>query len=579
MTAATRLAALLVFGLIGLLYLYRAPELPEADFDERSFLNIPYRFATFGDLRYPAFIAEAFGGEVVRPYPPINSFAFRSLALRLAGFSAEKSRYFSALLMLALLLAAGGWLRSRYALDRPLALVALAPAALAPVMVLAARTTRHEQETLFFGGLSALLIANGGRDGLNARPWQLATAGGFAALAAGMHPFGTVYPVLTLVALLAASGPRATLPWLGGAALGAAPTVWWFWALGKNLPTSMAAMVAAYQGREGELIAKLSRFSSVAWLKLAGLPDTITARLASVQHGAFTEHSGFPLEPGLISLLLRTFFWVEVFLVALFLVRHLRHPRVEDRGAAWLALLALGFLAFTLVYVPNTTYGLYGSFHIHLAFAASCLAREEAPAVWGSPGLRTMVVVALSAGVVSAARLVAAPRAATLDREFTAIKEMAKASGIRPDTEVMTSVETWIAAGPRNPSLFELITFGTGTRNPEALVYRRDHVEFVIGTALPRAPEVRTKVREERRTIVARAHAGLRLAGWLLLDEKRGLSVSFFRRAETGGVMVSSIDPRKNIPLQAVAYGSDAALGPRVECDQQAVPLCVFHEH
>jgi hypothetical protein len=83
---------------------------------------------------------------------------------------------------------------------------------------------------------------------------------------------------------------------------------------------------------------------------------------------------------------------------------------------------------------------------------------------------------------------------------------------------------------------------------------------------------------EERKALVAKVHAGLRLAGWLLIDEERGKVVYFFRRGEPRGVSVSSIDPNRIIPLQTVAYGSDAALGPRVDCDTQAVPLCVFHE-
>ena len=145
---------MLGLSLVGLLFLYRAPELPLADVDERSFLDIPYRFATFGDLRYPVFIAEAFGGEEVRPYPPINSFALRSAALRLVGFSASRSRYFSAGLLLLVLFASSLWLRSRFVIDWPMAILALTPAALAPVMILAARTTRHEQETFFFGALS-----------------------------------------------------------------------------------------------------------------------------------------------------------------------------------------------------------------------------------------------------------------------------------------------------------------------------------------------------------------------------------------------------------------------------------------
>lgn len=578
MSVTTRLGALLGLGLVASLFLYRAPELPQADVDERSFLDIPYRFATFGDLRYPVFIAEAFGGQDVRPYPPINSFALRSVALRVSGFSVSKSRYFSAALMLLVLFAAGLWLRSRFGIDWPQAIAALLPAALAPVMILAARTMRHEQETLFFGTLSALLLGGGGVQGLTSSPRRLAVAGGLAAFASGMHPFGSVYSVLALIALLATPGRGRLLPWLGGAAVGASSTIWWFWAVGKNLPASMAVIGTAYKWREAELVAKLSQFSSVAWLRLSGLPDAMTARFASLQYCAFDDHDGLPLDPAVLGLPLRFLFWAEVLLVAHFLFSHLKSRRAEDDGSAWLAFLSLGFLAFTLVYVPNTTYGLYGSFHIHLAFAAACLARRNSPTLFGWPALRALAVISLAVGVASAERLVAAPRVVTLDRELTAMAEVARASGIRPESVVMTSMETWVTAGARNTSLFELITFGTGAATPDALVYRPDHVEFFMATALPSAPERRAKVTEERKAVVARAHAGLHLAGWLLLDEAQGYAVHFFRRGEPRGVSVSSLDPNRIIPLQTVAYGSDPALGPRVACDQRAVPICVFHE-
>jgi hypothetical protein len=579
-TFPTRLAAILGLGLGALLFLHRLPELPLPDVDERSFLDIPYRFATFGDLRYPVFIAEAFGADEVRPYPPINSFAFRSAALRLAGFSAARSRYFSAGLVLLVLFASALWVRSRFGADWALTVVALTPAALAPVMILAARTTRHEQETFFFGALSALLLAKGGLKGLNSRPRDLAVAGGLATFSAGTHPFGTVYCVLAFLALLAARPARALLPWLGGALIGASSTIWWLVIQGSNLFAAATAVGATYRGREDDLVTRLSRFSSVAWLKLAGLPDVLTARFASVQHSAFDDHLGFPLEPGPLSLLLRLLFWGEGLFVAAFFLKHLRNRRVENDGPAWLAFVGLGFLAFTFIYVPNTTYGLYGSFHIHLAFAAACLVGGDGFTGSGRHALRSLGVVVLLTGLVGAGRLVDAPRAVTLDREFNAIADMARASGIRPEATVMTTFESWIAAGARNTSLFELMMYGTGTARPDAIVYRRSYLEFFMSLALGSRgePEQRARAMEERKALVAKVHAGLRLAGWLLIDEERGKVVYFFRRGEPRGVSVSSIDPNRIIPLQTVAYGSDAALGPRVDCDTQAVPLCVFHE-
>ncbi len=573
-----RLAALLVVALVSTLFLYRADELPLPHGDERSFLDVPYRFATFGDVRYPVFISESFGAASLRPYPPITALALRSAVLRVVGFSARNSRYFSAALILVVLIAAGRWMQARFMVTWPLAALMLAPAAMTPVVLLAARSTRLEQETFFFGALSALLLASGGERGLASSPGRLMLGGAFAAISAGMHPFGVVYGGLAALVLVAARSPRAFVSWLAGAAVGAAPTAWWMASMGRDFLAFTAAVSVKYQAREEDLVGWLSTFASVSWLKPLGLPDRLVARLASVQHSAFSDYVGFPFEPGAFSLLLRFLFWAQVFFVVRFFVRHLRSRRPENDGVAWLCLLAAGFLVFTVSYVPNTTYGLYGAFHVQLAFAAVCLVETEGRAVWKTPRFALVTAAFVAFGLASAQRLVAAPAVLTLDRELEAIADVGRAAGIRPEDTVMTSTETWIAAGERNTSLFELIHYGRGGSPLDAIVYRRSYVEFYLNAGLPQDPESRAKILAARRAVLSRALAGLQLAGLLILDEAHQDAIYFFRRDHRDALAVASLDPSRIVPLRIVGSGRTARPEPRVECDTEALPTCAFHE-
>jgi hypothetical protein len=450
--------------------------------------------------------------------------------------------------------------------------------ALTPAVVIAARSTRLEQETFFFGALSAILLASGGRLGLTRSTGRLLFAGGLAALAAGMHPFGVIYAGLAAVALVAVRRPKDLMMWLAGAAMGSIPTAWWMVAKGRHLMAFAAANSAMYRAREGDLTAWLAQFSSISWLLPLGLPEPLLARLASVQHSAFSEYVGFPLEPGNFSLLLRALFWMEVWILARFLLRHLRSRRVENDGVALLVLLSLGFLAFTFSYVPNTTYGLYGGFHVHLAFVAVCLAEAGTRPVWKQPMAVAVSLAFLSFGVLSAFHLVQAPATPTLDRELVAIAETARASGITLEDTVMTSTETWTAAGARNTSLLERVQYGLGNSTPDALVYRRSYVEFYLGAGLPVRADLKAESIRVRTAALSEVLEGLQLSGLLILDDALKDAVYFFRRGGSDTVGVASIDPARIVPLQNVRKGGDTVPGPRVDCDTQALPLCAFHE-
>jgi hypothetical protein len=566
----------LLLALVAVLYFYRADELPRPHGDERAFLNVPFRFANFGDLRYPVFMSESFGAADLRPYPPITALALRSLVVRTAGFSARNSRLVSGVLVLIVVLAAAWWLSSSGDRSPPLLALALAPIALAPVVIIAARSTRLEQETFFFGACSALLLASGGRAGLTRSTPALAAAGVLAAIAAGMHPFGVVYGGLGAIALVATRRPKDLAIWISGAVVGALPTVWWMGQKGRSLIDFAAANGAMYQAREKDLTAWLAQFPSVAWLQPLGLPESVLARVAAVQHGAFSEYIGFPVEPGGWSLALYTLFWVEAAWVARFLFLHLRARRPENDGTAFLGLMALGFLAFTFSYVPNTTYGLYAGFHIHLAFAAVCLA--ESASLRTTRLLMPLVgLVYVAFGLLSAGRLVQAPKTPSLDEELTAIGRMARASGIRSEDTVMTSTETWIAAGSRNTSLLERIQYGLGSGAHDALVYRRSYVSFYLGAGLPADPDLKASAVRVRAAAMSKALTGMTLSGLLILDHAQKDAIYFFRRPSANKVLVASIDPALPFPARAVGQVGDGS-APLLECDSEPLPLCTFHE-
>jgi len=574
---AARLAAWLLLALTATLFFYRVDELPLPHGDERSFLDVPFRFANFGDLRYPVFMSESFGADDLRPYPPITALALRSVAVKTVGFSARNSRLVSGILILIVILASVWWLRSCFDVSPSLLALVMAPIAFAPVVILAARSTRLEQETFFFGAASALLLVSGGKLGLTRSTIVLLFAGVLAAVAAGMHPFGVVYGGLAAIALVAARRPKDLMIWMGGAAIGALPTIWWMAQKGRSLVEFAAANGAMYQAREKDLSAWLAQFSSVSWLRPLGLSESVLARLAAVQHSAFSDYIAFPVEPGVFSLLLRALFWVEAAFVARFLFLHLRARRAENEGAAFLALLGLGFLAFTFSYVPNTTYGLYGGFHVHLAFAAACLAGTRRKTSGHGP-LAIVGAAYVAFGLLSAGRLIQAPPTPTLDDELRAIAQVARAAGIRPEDTVMTSTETWAAAGSRNTSLLERVQYGLGRSTHDALVYRRSYVEFYLGAGLPSRADQRAEAVRIRTAALSRTLDGLHLSGLLILNDAQKDAVYFFRRSGSDTTTVASIDPARVVALRSVRRNGEGVSGPGVDCDTQALPLCVFRE-
>ena len=94
---AALLAALLLLALTATLFFYRVDELPLPHGDERSFLAVPFRFANFGDLRYPVFMSESFGRdpEMIKEYgirlKEIQRRQ-REIVVTLDNLQAEKSR-------------------------------------------------------------------------------------------------------------------------------------------------------------------------------------------------------------------------------------------------------------------------------------------------------------------------------------------------------------------------------------------------------------------------------------------------------------------------------------------------------
>jgi len=142
----------------------------------------------------------------------------------------------------------------------------------------------------------------------------------------------------------------------------------------------------------------------------------------------------------------------------------------------------------------------------------------------------------------------------------------------------MTSTETWAAAGSRNTSLLERVQYGLGRSTHDALVYRRSYVEFYLGAGLPSRADQRAEAVRIRTAALSRTLDGLHLSGLLILNDAQKDAVYFFRRSGSDTTTVASIDPARVVALRSVRRNGEGVSGPGVDCDTQALPLCVFRE-
>jgi 4-amino-4-deoxy-L-arabinose transferase-like glycosyltransferase len=453
-------AVLLALAVIAVLaiYVYRVAFWPRYDFDELGFLNIPYRFVHFGDLRYPVFLdADGFNSEPIRKYPPIVGGWLRSLMHAVFGFSAVGSRIFSGLLMVATaLLAVMLLLRMKVGLT--LATAAFLFIALQPSVILAARTVRLEQEIIFLSiaAISIPLL-------LGARAPKFSwTLSGFAAAWAGLsHPWGLSIGVglfIAIVLMPACWRQHDGLSWsmrCGFLAMGAAaPALLTLYAVFHDWPRYreyVEAQASLYAIRNVQNVEFFRRIFPDSWASTL-FPPYWAAKIDEFNHYAAKPPAGYQWVWVLSALL-----WAQVALVAAFLLTVLR-KRLEapDLPPIVFACATAGVMGMFFFYPPSTNYYAYPAVMIPITATlvlAWCWSRDAGARV--RRGLRTAASVTIGVGILATAHVFLhrlelvrnASAAVPLDRYFDAQDAMGRRLGFKSTARAYCDMATWMACG------------------------------------------------------------------------------------------------------------------------------------
>ncbi|MCE5250870.1 hypothetical protein LLG96_11680, partial [bacterium] len=370
----------ILFCIIGFSYLTKNEYLPNADGDERSILDIPHRFIEYNDFKYPPYLSDSFSSDVVRRYPPISAFFLRNIFHYCFGFSDQKSRTFSAALLLSTLMLIILMMSKKFSFKNYILFIPLILVGLAPPVIVAARTVRFEQEVLFLGVTGTLIfpcmlspLSSINKSGLI---WFL--SGLFVALASTTHPLGIVYFIGLTVSITLWAGSWKdvdglsfrfrTILFFSGLIIGALPTIVWIvngWHDFLSFSKFTKYIYNTLRQREmGEWLAGLPRWK---WLIPVAGPNVVS-HLNSLDCGAFPLTNY--ISAYRYKLLFSIGFYCEscillFFLITMFVKRYYKKN-------IWLfvnAIIAALFLVSIFVYPHNSTYGLYISFHINMTFS------------------------------------------------------------------------------------------------------------------------------------------------------------------------------------------------------------------
>ncbi len=565
---AVTLAALMI--LVGFVYLYQIDEYPQYDYDEAGFLNIPYRYATFGAWDYPIHVHQAFDSTSLRKYPPLGAFALRSLYHRLVGFSPSKSRVLSALLIWCSLLLAGILLPLGLGLSsRCLILIPLA-LGLAPPVIMAARTVRFEQEILWLG-ITALmglpLLIQRLKDSRLVKPaWFL--CGVLSGWAGVSHPWGMVFPAVLVFSL--AWQHKGWQEWDGlgfwsrafalalGLALPAGLTlaaIIWQW----HQYTGYAAMMGKVYGARNDQL--------VQWfLERAGwlghyLPPRWAAHLQELELSAFFAYLPYPFKRLMVWI-----FALETLVILLYALRSLfvyfEKARVLIFTAVWLVVF---LLACNFAYTPNSNYYLYLGFSVPLAFCLITLDRwchlRHRPWPARLPAALGMLVLAGQAAlgahfaytqVAHINRLDQSSEWATLDTSFQAVETMYRRLALSGEKgEVLCDFMTWPGAPRDHGSLFEKIVLGLGElpRQVEGVALESGF----FGPTLESFPgAAKNNTVDSRLARLQRLLKDTRLAG-LILQPLSSQAFFFYSQKDTGPLLVDLLLPPRGQRWEQVA--------------------------
>lgn len=361
---------ILIFFIISIIYFYKIKFFPNFGGDESSLLNIAYRAVTFGDLHYPVFFPQsAYDAGFQRAYPPINALCFRILFHFIFGFSAELSRIFSAIITLLSLLTILVVCQKRY---QHLSSWVIIPAAivigLTPAMVVNARSTRFEQEVLFWGVLGTFgLLTILSKSYSKRLAWFF--SGFFIGLAMTTHPFGIVFPCVVLLSFFLHRKAWHVIDSLTiKQRIGA-------WGGGLLIPVTITLIDILYKfqgymnytkaAKEFYLIRKQQFIDSFS-NEYSGkpfhqfLPAKIKAFLYQISHYGFsTEFMPFLVKEYTILLFLSVVLCFS-FLLLIFKERNQKNILL----LAISTYLAIGFFLMTFFYPPNQTYYIYLSFSL-----------------------------------------------------------------------------------------------------------------------------------------------------------------------------------------------------------------------
>ena len=384
---------------------------------------------------------------------------------------------------------------------------------LTPVLIYNVRTTRFEQEVFFLvpGGtitLPCLLTGLRSRVGQGVC-WLF--VGIALVLAATSHPFGLAFPCagacwyffcLRKQGSIDQLPGRSRLGFLGtGLALGLLPTVLWFAWDPANTLRFTRALGTIYAAREPDMVAYLAGLPPWSWLSRF-TPLHWAARLNALDTAAYLEYAGYPVAHYRFRHVLHGWFYVQLGVVIGFfgysIVRRFRNATAWTHLPVW---LAVGFLGCMVCYTPpNTTYNIYPSFFVSLAFVAvvwslwcergrlRAVGRAMTTAAYAAL-LATSVLYAHYA-TVHAVRIVRSLRThgepcAVSRSTVPVLRQMAARLGLeRPNARVFTSTESWMAAGRDNRALLESVALGQDSdwTRVDGVVFNTVNMQFFVNS-------------------------------------------------------------------------------------------------
>jgi hypothetical protein len=602
------LAVLLAF--VGWNYLHGIQFFPHSHGDEASLLDIPYRWTHYGDLRFPVYWSRSFGADEMRFTPPVAAFTLRNLYHAVVGFAPALSRVFSAGLFFSMMLTVPFYLR-RAGLGPWARLLILCQLALAPTILLGARSMRTEQEVLVAGWFGAVMLPCL-VPALKAR-WARATcwiaAGLLMALPGGSHPLGAAYAVAGLWLLANARRWRAwdglrlwqRVAWLGiGAALVAAPTIRQL----TNPATRgyVAHVTELYKVRDRQLTPYLAAQPPWGWLR-ESLPDGFVARLNVVHAASYADFFDYPVPNFRYRPLLIGWYYGELLLVLGYFLYSLSCGFRNANPWVHLAvLLAVAFLSVNLWFFPVFSYAIYSTFYVTLA-AGVVLTRLVAPrpvpsplpqqTVQGMPVFRgAPAALYLAASllflyygashighVASAVSSGSIPHV-SLDQEFDALEGMSRRLDLKRDDKIVyTSTESWMAAGKNNESLWESIMLGLVEPSPAAAgaVFKNAHMEFflgVYGADIPSTFPSRQERLKRLDTFLSRLH----LRGLILSDWEREGAYSLYTAmpAEPGRLLVARMHRTRETDFQKAVLQEEIDHPKTIALSPGRYVLCVW---